>query len=60
MDGEIWRYADLKRVGILSNRTTLARWIKDAGFPKGFRLGANTQAWHSADVMAWVEARAAA
>lgn len=53
------RYADLVECQIISNRTTLARWIRDYGFPAGFLLGPNTRAWPADQVEAWLEARAA-
>ena len=37
------RYADLVERQIVNNRTTLARWIKDYGFPAGILLGPNTR-----------------
>jgi len=53
------RFADLKRAGIVRNRTTLYRWIRDYGFPAGIMLGPNTRAWPAHEVDAWLEARAA-
>ena len=52
------RYTDLVKRQIVSNRTTLARWIKNYGFPAGILLGPNTRAWASDQVDAWLEARA--
>ena len=52
------RYADLVERQIVSNRTTLARWIRDYSFPAGVLLGPNTRAWPADQVEAWLEARA--
>ena len=53
------RYADLVERQIVNNRTTLARWIRDNGFPPGVLLGPNTRAWPVDQVDTWLEARAA-
>ena len=53
------RYADLVERRIVSNRTTLSRWIKHYGFPPGILLGPNTRAWPTDEVDAWLEERAA-
>ena len=39
------RYRDLVEAGIVRNRATLGRWIKNYGFPPGFLLGPNTRVW---------------
>ncbi len=51
------RFNDLKAREIVRNRTTLARWIKNYGFPPGVLLGPNTRAWLADEVDAWLEAR---
>ena len=53
------RYTDLVDRQIVNNRTTLARWIRDNGFPPGVLLGPNTRAWPVDQVDTWLEARAA-
>jgi len=53
------RYADLVERQIVSNRTTLQRWIRDYGFPAGVKLGPHTRAWPADQVEAWLESRAA-
>jgi Prophage CP4-57 regulatory protein (AlpA) len=54
----VWlRFADLKARGICSNWQTLARWIRDQGFPPGVMLGSNTRAWSEAEVNDWIAAR---
>jgi predicted DNA-binding transcriptional regulator AlpA len=53
------RYSDLVERGIVFNRTTLHRWIRDYGFPAGFHIGPNSRAWPESEVIAWLEARAA-
>ncbi len=53
------RYPDLVERQIVNNRTTLARWIKDHGFPPGVLLGPNSRAWPDDQVESWLEARGA-
>ncbi len=53
------RYADLFERQIVNNRTTLSRWIRDNGFPRGVLLGPNSRAWRDDLVEAWLAARAA-
>ncbi len=58
--GGVWlRFSDLKARGIVNNRTTLARWIKDYDFPAGALLGPNSRAWPADQVESWLDARAA-
>lgn len=59
MSKRYYRYPDLVKAGIVNNRTTLARWVRDNGFPAGVLLGPNTRAWPTDAVDAWLEARAA-
>jgi predicted DNA-binding transcriptional regulator AlpA len=54
------RFADLKKMGIVSNWQTLGRWIRDEGFPAGIKLGPNTRAWRKDWVMDWLTTRSAA
>ena len=53
------RFADLVERGIVNNRTTLSRWIKNYGFPPGVLIGPNTRAWTDDEIEAWQEAKAA-
>ena len=53
------RFKDLKARRIVDNRTTLARWIKNHGFPPGALIGPNTRAWTDEEIEAWQEAKAA-
>lgn len=50
-------YDDLVARGVVNNRTTLARWIRDHGFPAGHLLGPNTRRWTEESVAAWLAAR---
>ena len=52
-----WRFNDLKRLGIVTNRMTLWRWIKDQGFPEGVLLGPNSRAWPVPEVCDWLKTR---
>ena len=53
----ILRFTDLKDAGIVENRTTLYRWIKDHGFPPGVLLGPNSRGWAEADILDWLSSR---
>ena len=55
----ILRFPDLQDAGIVDNRATLSRWIKDQGFPPGVMLGPNTRGWIEADIVNWVHSRPA-
>ena len=54
MSRKYLRYADLVECRIVNNRTTLARWIKDYGFPAGKLLGPNTRAWEESKVYEFI------
>lgn len=54
------RFSDLVDRGIVNNRVTLSRWIKERGFPSGILLGPNTRAWPEGDVEKWIAERAEA
>ncbi len=55
----ILRFPDLKDAGIVNNRATLYRWIKDHGFPSGVLLGPNSRGWAENDVLDWLSSREA-
>ena len=57
MSMKLLRFTDLKELGIVNNRMTLARWQKSQGFPAGIRLAQNSVAFREADVIAWLAAR---
>ena len=44
------RYADLKALGVVTNRVTLGNWIRDRGFPPGQLTGPNSRTWDEAEV----------
>ena len=52
LPSELLRFRDLQRVGI-RNHPTLARWIRDQGFPSGRFIGPNTRVWTVEEVEAW-------
>ena len=56
-DGRIFRFPDLVEAGVVNNRSTLYRWIKDLGFPPGFLLGPNSRGWFETDVAQWLSTR---
>lgn len=53
------RFSDLVDLGIVNNRVTLSRRIKNDGFPPGFKLGPNSRAWPAEEVEAWIAERRA-
>ena len=53
----LYRFPDLKALGIVNNWTTLLRWIDAGDFPAGIYLGANTRAWLVSDVELWLASR---
>jgi predicted DNA-binding transcriptional regulator AlpA len=53
----VLRFRDLKALGIVTSWVTLAVWIREQNFPKGFLLGPNSRCWFAADVMAWLKSR---
>lgn len=52
-------FNELRRRGIVANRTTLARWIATRGFPRPLHPGLNSARWDADEVDAWLEARRA-
>ena len=55
---KLLRFKDLRDLGIVNNRVTLARWIEHEGFPPGRLLGPNSRAYPSDDVDTWLTDRA--
>jgi predicted DNA-binding transcriptional regulator AlpA len=51
------RFNDLRDRGIINNRMTLTRWIKNEGFPEPYRFGPRNTAWAEDEVNAWIESR---
>jgi predicted DNA-binding transcriptional regulator AlpA len=51
------RFRDLKQRGVVFNWTTLARLIREQGFPPGTRIGAQARAWAEDEVEAWLQSR---
>lgn len=54
------RYPELVERGIVNNRSTLARMIKQGYFPEPVRLSPGTIAWRSDVVDQWMQERGAA
>ena len=57
MRTKLLRYSDLCDAGIVNNRATLYRWIKQIGFPAGILVGPNTRAWPADEVEDWLQRR---
>jgi len=54
---ELWRFNDLKFLGIVADRATLRRWIRTLEFPPPMIMSANSVAWPAAEVRAWLAGR---
>ena len=54
---EYLRFSDLKALGIVSNWTTLMRWIRQHGFPAGTKIGPATRIWRRRDIEDWLARR---
>jgi predicted DNA-binding transcriptional regulator AlpA len=52
-----YTYADLLRMGLASDRSTIWRWVKAGTFPEPFRLSANRTVFRKSEVDAWLAAR---
>jgi predicted DNA-binding transcriptional regulator AlpA len=57
MSVQYLRFADLQRRGVVSNRMTLARWIRLEEFPPGLLMGPRVRAWSSEAVQEWLDRR---
>jgi predicted DNA-binding transcriptional regulator AlpA len=56
--GRRWvNYKVLKARGLVNNRVTLHRWIKNGDFPEPTQLGPNTLAWTLEEIEAFERAR---
>jgi predicted DNA-binding transcriptional regulator AlpA len=51
------RYRDLVARGVVTNRATLANWIRDRGFPPGQLTGPNSRTWIESEVDAYLGSR---
>jgi hypothetical protein len=51
------RFKDLKDRNIVRNWTTLGRLIREQGFPRGTRIGAQARAWKHSEVKDWLKSR---
>jgi predicted DNA-binding transcriptional regulator AlpA len=51
------KFKDLKAAGIVSNWTTLLRWIDAGNFPQGIKIGPHTRAWTEQSIAEWLDAR---
>jgi predicted DNA-binding transcriptional regulator AlpA len=54
---ELWRFCDLKALGIVEDRTTLRRRMKSDGFPQPIVLSGNSVAWVASEVGKWLRSR---
>ena len=52
--------ADLRSLGIKASNPTLLAWEADGKFPKRLAISPAKVAWLRAEIVAWIEAKAAA
>jgi predicted DNA-binding transcriptional regulator AlpA len=52
-----YRFADLKRLGIVQTWPTLYAWIKDRGFPEGKKISSHYRIWSASEVHSWLDAQ---
>ena len=57
MSDDWLRFADLKRLKLITNHMTLKRWIDTENFPPGIMLGPNTRAWRRSWIEEWLASR---
>lgn len=51
------RYRDLVARGIVRNRMTLRRRIREDGFPPGRMTGPNERTWTDEEIDTWIKSR---
>jgi len=56
---EIFRFEDLKDIGIKWSRRTVYAKIRAGQFPPPIHLGGNTSAWVAAEISDWIKGRIA-
>jgi predicted DNA-binding transcriptional regulator AlpA len=57
LPSRVLRFRDLRKMGVVQNWPTLARWIEKEGFPSGRLLGPNSRCWTEEEVEAWFLSR---
>jgi predicted DNA-binding transcriptional regulator AlpA len=53
----LYRYKELKALGIIQNWTTLLRLIANGDFPPGKQISPNGRAWTEDEIAEWLESR---
>ena len=51
------RYSEMIARGIINNRQTLHRWMRDLDFPTPIVLGPRTRVWAEDAVNSWIDVR---
>ena len=51
------KFRGLRENGVVDNRVTLSRWIREQGFPPPVQLGPNSVAYPVDEVEAWLASR---
>ena len=54
---KLLRFPDLQSVAGVRHRITLAKLMRDCGFPAPIRIGPRFLAWRESEVLAWLETR---
>jgi predicted DNA-binding transcriptional regulator AlpA len=50
-------FNDLKRFGVVTNRTSLANWIRNDSFPLGRLIGPNRRVWTETEIRQFIAER---
>jgi predicted DNA-binding transcriptional regulator AlpA len=50
-------FNELRRLGIVPNRTSLSNWINKGSFPPGRLIGPNRRAWTESEIREYISER---
>jgi hypothetical protein len=53
MTPTLLRFKDLRDRNIVTNWTTLGRWIRQGRFPSGRKVGPQTRVWTEDEINSW-------
>jgi hypothetical protein len=53
----VYRFKELKALGIVANWTTLSRWIANGTFPAGQLIDPNTRVWTEPELADWLASK---
>jgi hypothetical protein len=58
--GEMIPRSKFREFGLITDRTTIQKWIDERGFPKPYRFGYRTVVWSLDEIRNWMAAQRAA